>query len=150
MWDKTKIVALASDHAGFELKCFLMKSLTAEGYLIYDFGTNSTASVDYPDFAHLLGSAINKGDFERGIVMCGSGNGVNMVVNKYPEVRSALCWNSEQAELTRRHNNANVLALPGRFMDFDEALKASRLFLNTDFEGGRHEKRVNKINKILL
>ncbi len=150
MWDKSKIVALASDHAGFELKNFLVKTLTAEGYLFHDFGTNSTASVDYPDFAHLLGSAINKGDFERGIAICGSGNGVNMVVNKYPEVRSALCWNSEQAELTRRHNNANVLALPGRFIDFDEAIKAARLFLNTDFEGGRHETRVNKINKIQL
>jgi ribose 5-phosphate isomerase B len=150
MWDKSKTVALASDHAGFELKNFLMKSLAAEGYLLHDFGTNSTASVDYPDFAHLLGSAVNKGEFVRGIVMCGSGNGVNMVVNKYPEVRSALCWNSEQAELSRRHNNANVLALPGRFIDFDDALKAARLFLNTDFEGGRHETRVNKINKIQL
>jgi ribose 5-phosphate isomerase B len=150
MWDKSKTVALASDHAGFELKNFLMKSLTAEGYLLHDFGTNSTASVDYPDFAHLLGSAVNKGEFVRGIVMCGSGNGVNMVVNKYQEVRSALCWNSEQAELSRRHNNANVLALPGRFIDFDDALKAARLFLNTDFEGGRHETRVNKINKIQL
>jgi ribose 5-phosphate isomerase B len=150
MWDKSKTVALASDHAGFELKNFLMKSLAAEGYLLHDFGTNSTASVDYPDFAHLLGSAVNKGEFVQGIVMCGSGNGVNMVVNKYPEVRSALCWNSEQAELSRRHNNANVLALPGRFIDFDDALKAARLFLNTDFEGGRHETRVNKINKIQL
>jgi ribose 5-phosphate isomerase B len=150
MWDKSKTVALASDHAGFELKNFLMKSLAAEGYLLHDFGTNSTASVDYPDFAHLLGSAVNKGEFVRGIVMCGSGNGVNMVVNKYQEVRSALCWNSEQAELSRRHNNANVLALPGRFIDFDDALKAARLFLNTDFEGGRHETRVNKINKIQL
>ena len=127
-----------------------MKSLAAEGYLLHYFGTNSTASVDYPDFAHLLGSAVNKGEFVRGIVMCGSGNGVNMVVNKYPEVRSALCWNSEQAELSRRHNNANILALPGRFIDFDDALKAARLFLNTDFEGGRHETRVNKINKIQL
>lgn len=150
MWEKSKIVALASDHAGFELKNFLKKSLSAEGYLFHDFGTNSAVSVDYPDFAHLLGSAINNGKFERGLVMCGSGNGVNMVVNKYPEVRSALCWNSEQAELTRRHNNANVMALPGRFIDFDEALKAARLFLNTDFEGGRHEIRVNKINKIQL
>ncbi|MDY0103359.1 MAG: RpiB/LacA/LacB family sugar-phosphate isomerase [Lentimicrobium sp.] len=150
MWDKTKIVALASDHAGFELKNFLMKSLTAEGYLFHDFGTNSTASIDYPDVAHLLGNAVNNEKYERGIIICGSGNGVNMVVNKYPEIRSALCWNSEQAELTRRHNNANVLALPGRFIDFNEALRAARLFLNTDFEGGRHETRVNKINKIQL
>lgn len=149
MWNKNEFVALASDHAGFELKSFLMKVLSAEGYSFHDFGTFSTASVDYPDFAHKLGSAVNTGEFERGIVICGSGNGVNMVVNKYPEVRSALCWNSEQAELTRRHNNANVLALPGRFIDFDEAIKAVKLFLNTDFEGGRHETRVNKINHII-
>lgn len=150
MWDKTKIVALASDHAAFELKAFLLKSLISEGYSIYDFGTMSTESIDYPDFAHLLGQAVNNGTYERGVVMCGSGNGVNMVVNKYLEVRSALCWNSEQAELTRRHNDANVIALPGRFIDFDEALKAVHLFLNTDFEGGRHETRVNKINKIQI
>jgi ribose 5-phosphate isomerase B len=150
MWDKNKTVALASDHAGYELKSFLYKILTSEGYLIHNYGTDSIASVDYPDFAHLLGKSVNDGEFSRGIVICGSGNGVNMVVNKYPEVRSALCWNSEQAELTRRHNNANVIALPGRFIDFDEALKAVKLFLNTDFEGGRHETRVNKINKIRI
>ncbi|KAF0204200.1 MAG: hypothetical protein FD170_518 [Bacteroidetes bacterium] len=148
MWDKTKIVALASDHAGYELKVFLYKILTSEGYLFHNYGTDSTASVDYPDFAHFVGKSVNNGECSRGIVICGSGNGVNMVVNKYPEVRSALCWNSEQAELTRRHNNANVIALPGRFIDFDEALKAVKLFLNTDFEGGRHETRVNKINKV--
>lgn len=148
MWDKNKTLALACDHAGFELKSFVYKILTSEGYLIHNFGTDSTASVDYPDFAHLLGKSVNDGQFGRGIVICGSGNGVNMVVNKYPEVRSALCWNSEQAELTRRHNNANVIALPGRFIDFNEALKAIKVFLDTDFEGGRHETRVNKINKI--
>ncbi|MBW6491450.1 MAG: ribose 5-phosphate isomerase B [Lentimicrobium sp.] len=150
MWDKSQIVALACDHAGFELKTFLLKFLIQEEYLIHNFGTDSVESVDYPDFAHLLGKSVNDGEFTRGIIICGSGNGVNMVVNKYPEVRSALCWNSEQAELTRRHNNANVLALPGRFIDFDEALKAVKLFLNTDFEGGRHEIRVNKINKIII
>lgn len=150
MWDKTQVVALACDHAGYELKAFLMRFLKEEDYQIHNFGTDSTESVDYPDFAHLLGKSVNDGEFKRGIVICGSGNGVNMVVNKYPEVRSALCWNSEQAALTRRHNNANVLALPGRFIDFDEALKAVKLFLNTDFEGGRHEIRVNKINKIII
>lgn len=150
MWDKSKTVALASDHAAFELKTFLKKSMISQGYTVHDYGTDSIESIDYPDFAHPLGKAVNNGIYERGIVMCGSGNGVNMVVNKYPEVRSALCWNSEQAELTRRHNNANVLALPGRFIDFDEALKAVHLFLNTDFEGGRHEIRVNKINKIQI
>jgi len=149
MWDKSQILALASDHAGLELKLFLVKILTSEGYSLHDFGTNSTESVDYPDFAHKLGKAINDNVYSCGIAICGSGNGVNMVVNKYPNVRAALCWNSEQAELTRRHNNANILSLPGRFIDFDEALKAVKLFLNTEFEGGRHQKRVDKISHLL-
>jgi ribose 5-phosphate isomerase B len=149
MWDKSQPLALASDHAGFELKTFLIKVLSSEGYKFYDFGTDSNASVDYPDFAHKLGSAVNAGVYLRGIVICGSGNGVNMVVNKYPGVRGALCWNSEQAELTRRHNNANILSLPGRFIDFDDAIKAVKLFLNTDFEGGRHQLRTEKISHLL-
>ena len=149
MWDKSAPLALASDHAGYELKSFLVKVLTSQDYIIVDLGTNSSESVDYPDFAHKLGKAVNDGTYSRGIVICGSGNGVNMVVNKYPGVRSALCWNSEQAELTRRHNDANILALPGRFIDFDDALKAVKLFLNTDFEGGRHQMRVDKISKLL-
>jgi ribose 5-phosphate isomerase B len=149
MWDKTSPLALASDHAGFELKSFLIRFLSSQGYTFEDLGTFSSGSVDYPDFAHKLGKAVNDGLYERGIVICGSGNGVNMVVNKYPQVRSALCWNSEQAELTRRHNDANVLALPGRFIDFDEAQKAVKLFLNTEFEGGRHKTRVDKISKLL-
>ncbi|HLN53595.1 MAG TPA: ribose 5-phosphate isomerase B [Lentimicrobium sp.] len=150
MWDKEKSLALASDHAGFPLKKFLLEKLVSENYKVHDFGTFSEESTDYPDFAHALGAAVDKGEFERGIVMCGSGNGVNMVVNKYPNVRGALCWNSEQAELTRKHNNANVLSLPGRFIDFDEAWKAVRLFLNTDFEGGRHQRRVDKISQCII
>lgn len=146
MWDKTQPLALASDHAGYELKSFLVKVLSSEGYSIVDFGTDSSASVDYPDFAHKVGKSVNDGTYLRGIVICGSGNGVNMVVNKYPHVRGALCWNSEQAELTRRHNDANILSLPGRFIDFNDALKAVRLFLDTDFEGGRHKKRTDKIS----
>lgn len=149
MWDKKQILALASDHAGFELKSFLIKILTAEGYTLHDFGTNSTESIDYPDFAHKLGKAVNDKVYSRGIAICGSGNGVNMVVNKYPGVRAALCWNSEQAELTRRHNDANILSLPARFIDFNDAMKAVKLFLNTDFEGGRHQTRVNKISQLL-
>lgn len=149
MWNKEKSLALASDHAGFPLKNFLEVKLTESGYKYHDFGTYTTDSVDYPDFAHKLGSAINKGEFERGIAVCGSGNGVNMVVNKYPNVRGALCWNSEQASLTRQHNNANVLSLPGRFIEFDEAWKAVELFLNTEFEGGRHQRRVDKISQCL-
>lgn len=149
MWDKSQTLALAGDHAGFELKSFLIKVLSSEGYSLHDFGTYSTESIDYPDFAHQLGKAVNDNVYARGIAICGSGNGVNMVVNKYPNVRAALCWNSEQAELTRRHNNANILSLPGRFIDFDDALKAVKLFLNTDFEGGRHQIRVDKISQLL-
>ncbi|MFA6950227.1 MAG: ribose 5-phosphate isomerase B [Lentimicrobiaceae bacterium] len=149
MWNKEKSLALASDHAGFPLKNFLADKLKESGYKYHDFGTYTTDSVDYPDFAHKLGSAVNKGEFERGIAVCGSGNGVNMVVNKYPNVRGALCWNSEQASLTRQHNNANVLSLPGRFIEFDEAWKAVELFLNTEFEGGRHQRRVDKISQCL-
>ncbi len=149
MWDKSAPLALASDHAGYELKSFLIKVLTSQHYNLVDLGTNSSESVDYPDFAHKLGKTVNDGTYSRGIAICGSGNGVNMVVNKYPGVRSALCWNSEQAELTRRHNDANILALPGRFIDFDDAIKAVKLFLNTDFEGGRHQMRVDKISKLL-
>lgn len=150
MWNKEKILALGSDHAGFPLKEFLALRLKHEGYLVHDFGTYSNESTDYPDYAHKLGASVNNGEFERGIVMCGSGNGVNMVVNKYPGVRGALCWNSEQAKLTRQHNNANVLSLPARFIEFEEAWKAVQLFLDTDFEGGRHQERVDKISKCLI
>lgn len=149
MWDKEKNLALACDHAGFPLKSFLADKLKESGYKFHDFGTYTTDSVDYPDFAHKLGSAVNNGEFERGIAVCGSGNGVNMVVNKYAHVRGALCWNSEQASLTRQHNDANILSLPGRFIDFDEAWKAVELFLNTEFEGGRHQRRVDKISQCL-
>ncbi len=150
MWDKEKTLALASDHAGFPLKKFLIEKLTANGYKVHDFGTYSEDSTDYPDFAHKLGFAVNTGKIERGIAICGSGNGVNMVVNKYPNVRGALCWNSEQAELTRKHNNANVISLPGRFIEFDEAWKAVILFIDTDFEGGRHQRRVEKISQCII
>jgi len=145
MWNKSKIIALASDHAGFELKSFILETLEPEGYKFKDFGTYSSDSVDYPDFAHKAGKTVNDGTYERGIVICGSGNGVNMTVNKYANVRGALCWNDEQAQLTRKHNNANMMALPGRFIYFEEAIKAVKSFLNTDFEGGRHELRTKKI-----
>ncbi len=150
MWNKEKVLALASDHAGYPLKEFLKEKLLQADYKVHDFGTYSEDSTDYPDFAHKLGYSVNKGEFEKGIVICGSGNGVNMVVNKYPEVRGALCWNSEQAKLTRQHNDANVLSLPGRFIEFEEAWKAAELFLNTDFEGGRHQRRVDKVSQCLI
>jgi len=140
-----KILALGSDHGGFELKELLKKYLTEKGFEIIDFGTDSEKSVDYPDYAHPLAKAVNDNKFETGILVCGSGNGVNMVANKYPNIRAALCWNSEIAELARAHNNANILSLPGRFISFNEATKIVDLFLSTSFEGNRHKIRIDKI-----
>lgn len=140
-----KILALGSDHGGFELKEFLKNYLTEKGFEIIDFGTDSDKSVDYPDFAHPLAKAVNDNKFETGILVCGSGNGVNMVANKYPNIRAALCWNAEIAELARAHNNANILSLPGRFLSIEEATKIVDLFLSTSFEGNRHKIRIDKI-----
>ena len=142
-------VAIASDHGGFEMKRFIKKNLENSGITIVDFGTNSEKSVDYPDFIHPLAKAINDGKYSIGIIMCGSGNGAQITANKYPNVRAGLCWNVEQAKLTRLHNNANILSLPGRFVPMDEALKIVNMFLTTDFEGGRHTQRVEKISQIL-
>ncbi|MBR3959492.1 MAG: ribose 5-phosphate isomerase B [Bacteroidales bacterium] len=143
-----EIIPIASDHAGFELKEKVIKFLSSKNIDTKDFGTYSSDSVDYPDFAHKVGSAINKGEYKRGIVICGSGNGVQMTVNKYPGVRCALCWNEEIASLARQHNDANILSLPARFIPEELALKIVDIFLNTDFEGGRHQRRVEKINKL--
>ena len=143
-----EIIPIASDHAGFELKEKVIKFLSSKNIDTKDFGTYSNDSVDYPDFAHKVGSAINKGEYKRGIVICGSGNGVQMTVNKYPGVRCALCWNEEIASLARQHNDANILSLPARFIPEELALKIVDIFLNTDFEGGRHQRRVEKINKL--
>jgi ribose 5-phosphate isomerase B len=142
-----KVLALGSDHAGFELKEFLKKYLSEKGFEIVDFGTKSIDSVDYPDFAHPVAKAINDNVFETGILICGSGNGVNIVANKYPNVRAALCWVEEIAELARKHNNANILSLPARFISFEESIKIVDLFLSTTFEGGRHQTRIDKISK---
>lgn len=143
-----EIIPIASDHAGFELKEKVIKFLSSKNIDTKDFGTYSSDSVDYPDYAHKVGSAINKGEYKRGIVICGSGNGVQMTVNKYPGVRCALCWNEEIASLARQHNDANILSLPARFIPEELALKIVDIFLNTDFEGGRHQRRVEKINKL--
>lgn len=142
-------IALACDHAGYLLKEEVKKHLASNGYDTKDFGTFSEESVDYPDFAHQLGSAINKGEFKRGIVICGSGNGVQMTVNKYPNVRCALCWNEEIASLARQHNDANVISLPARFIPVSTALRIVDIYLNTPFEGGRHQRRVDKISSLL-
>lgn len=142
-----KVLALGSDHAGFELKEFLKKYLSEKGIEIIDFGTESINSVDYPDFAHPVAKGVNDNKFETGILICGSGNGVNIVANKYPNVRAALCWLGELAELARKHNNANILSLPSRFISFEESIKIVDLFLSTTFEGGRHQTRIDKISK---
>ena len=138
-------VAIASDHAGVEYKAKLITFLKEKGFEIIDFGPQSEDSVDYPDFAHLVAESVAKGEGDLGVLFCGSGNGINMSANKHQEIRSALCWTKEIAELARLHNNANVVAMPARFISYEEAEQIAETFLNTDFEGGRHERRVNKI-----
>lgn len=138
-------IAVAADHAGFHMKELVCKYLTKEGYVVKDFGAHSDEDVDYPDFAHLLAYAIEKNEYELGFVFCGTGNGVNMTVNKHQNIRSGLCWNTEIAELTKAHNNANICAIPARFVTSNEVLKIVKVYLNTEFEGGRHERRANKI-----
>lgn len=144
-----EIIPIASDHAGYELKLKVIDHLRQRGIDVRDFGTDSTDSCDYPDFAHPVGSAVNRGDYPRGIVICGSGNGVQMTVNKYPGVRCALCWTPEIAHLARQHNDANIVSIPARFVSADTALAILDQFLDTPFEGGRHTRRVEKISQLL-
>ncbi|HDP76533.1 MAG TPA: ribose 5-phosphate isomerase B [Bacteroidales bacterium] len=138
-------LVIASDHAGYTTKEELKKYLAELGYNVWDFGTHSEDSVDYPDFAHPLATAIEKGDYQLGILLCGSGNGVSITANKHQGVRSALCWLPEIATLARKHNNANVCAIPARFVSISEAKKIVKAFLDAKFEGGRHTRRVEKI-----
>jgi ribose 5-phosphate isomerase B len=145
MLDKNKTLALGCDQGGFALKEFIKIKLAESGYSVRDFGTYSADSVDYPDFAHPVASAVNDGQFPMALLICGSGNGVCMTANKYSGVRAALCWNTEIARLARAHNDANVMCLPGRFITDKEALRAVMAFLKTDFEGGRHKNRIDKI-----
>ncbi|MEQ8362156.1 MAG: ribose 5-phosphate isomerase B [Cyclobacteriaceae bacterium] len=139
-------IAIGSDHAGYEMKEEVKSLLQKQGFEINDFGTNSTESADYPDFAHPVATAVEKGENELGILICGSANGVAMAANKHQGIRAAICWNEELASLARQHNNANVLCLPARFIKMDLAEKIVDQFLKVDFEGGRHERRVNKIS----
>ena len=148
MIDYKDIIAIAADHAGFELKEFLKEQLEKEGCKFEDFGTFSTEAVDYPDEIHPLAKSINDGNFKTGVIICGSGNGVAMTANKYKNVRAAICWNEETSKLARQHNNANIIALPARFISRDDALNFVRLFLTTEFEGGRHQRRVDKISTV--
>ncbi len=137
-------IAIGGDHAGFEYKQALIQTLSAV-HTLKDFGPFSNESTDYPDYVHPLASAISKQEFELGIVICGSGNGVAITANKHQQIRCALCWNTELAALARQHNNANVLALPARFISLELAQEIVRAFLSSEFEGGRHQRRVEKI-----
>jgi ribose 5-phosphate isomerase B len=142
----SKNIGIACDHAGFDYKESVISHLKSKGYTVTDYGCFSTDSVDYPDFAHQLAQSIENGSNEFGIQFCGSGNGINMSVNKHQAIRSALCWEVEIAELARLHNNANVCTMPARFISLEKALSIIDVFLNTDFEGGRHQRRVDKIS----
>lgn len=140
-----ELIGLASDHAGYKLKQYIKEYLTARGYEYKDFGCEGEESCDYPDFAHPLGSAIDNGEIGTGIAVCGTGEGMAMTLNKHQHVRAALCWAPEIAEMTRHHNNANVLVMPGRYISEETAKKIMDAFLSTGFDGGRHERRINKI-----
>jgi ribose 5-phosphate isomerase B len=140
-------IAICSDHAGFELKQKVISYLHDKNVLsINDFGAYTPESSDYPDFAHPMANAVEKGEYEYGISICGSGNGISMTVNKHPGIRAALCWTAEIAALARLHNNANVLSIPARFVTEKEAIAMIDVFFNTDFEGGRHQQRIDKIS----
>jgi ribose 5-phosphate isomerase B len=140
-----KIIPIGADHAGFQLKELIRQYLIDLGYEVKDFGCFSEESIDYPDYAHPVSEMVQANPEMRGILICGSGNGINMTANKHAGIRSALCWKKEIAELARLHNNANIIALPARFISFEEAKEMVEVFLTTDFEGGRHQKRVEKI-----
>lgn len=140
-----QIIAIASDHAGFQMKLSIVKHLEEKGFRVKDFGTNSIESVDYPDFGHLLASAVESGAYILGISLCGSGNGINMSANKHKGIRGALCWNKEIARLARSHNDANICSLPARFIDLTLAKEIVDIFINTACEGGRHNVRIEKI-----
>lgn len=140
-----KIIPIGADHAGYQLKTVLIDYLKDKGYEINDCGCYSEESIDYPDFGHAVASLVEEDPELLGILICGSGNGINMTANKHQGIRSALCWKPEIAQLAREHNNANIIALPARFISEDEAKKMVDVFLTTQFEGGRHERRVNKI-----
>jgi ribose 5-phosphate isomerase B len=140
-----KKIAIASDHAGYKMKLSIIEYLEDKGYEVTDLGTDSLKDVDYPDYGHPLAVAVESGKFDTGISLCGSGNGINMVTNKHQGIRGALCWNVEISRLARKHNNANICSLPARFLDLKQAKDIVIAFLNTEYEGGRHEKRIEKI-----
>ncbi|MEO1513811.1 MAG: ribose 5-phosphate isomerase B [Bacteroidota bacterium] len=144
MANVTKI-AVGGDHAGYEQKAQIVDMLQQKGYEVTDFGTNGLDSVDYPDYAHPVAESVEKGLADFGIVFCGSGNGIAMTVNKHQGIRAAITWSRELAELARQHNDANILSIPARFVPLETTKEMVEAFLSTDFEGGRHQRRVNKI-----
>lgn len=144
------MIAIGSDHAGYEMKEAIINWLAEQEIPVIDFGPDSTDSVDYPDYAHAVTASVLDEESVIGILICGTGNGISMTANKWRDIRSAICWNTEIAKLSRQHNNANILALPARFISIEESIQIVEVFLDTEFEGGRHEKRVNKINPNLI
>lgn len=139
-------ISIGGDHAGFEYKEKLIKHLSENGNDVKDFGPFSEDSVDYPDFVHPVSKSVSDSSFDLGILICGSGNGVAMTANKHQNIRAALCWNNDLAALARQHNNANIICIPARFVDYELAEQMTDIFLSTDFEGGRHQNRVGKIS----
>lgn len=140
-----KVIPIGCDHAGFDMKQVIIEHLKVKNYNVIDKGCYSKDSIDYPDFAHPVAEMVEATEGMKGILLCGSGNGINMTANKHQGVRSALCWTKEIAELARLHNNANILTLPARFISTELALQIVDIFFTTEFEGGRHQKRVEKI-----
>jgi ribose 5-phosphate isomerase B len=139
-------ISIGNDHAGPEYKKAIVAMLEAKGHQVTNYGTDSEDSVDYPDYGHAVAKDVSETKADFGIVICGSGNGIAMTVNKYPQVRAGLCWTKEIAVLTRLHNNANIISIPARFTSIPQAVEMVEAFLNTDFEGGRHQNRVDKIS----
>jgi ribose 5-phosphate isomerase B len=143
---ENNLIAIGSDHAGFHHKTAIVRWLEQHGYEVMDAGTDSESSTDYPDHIHPVADAVEQGHAKLGIILCGSGNGAAMTANKHQGIRAALCWNTELAALARQHNDANILAIPGRFVEESLALEMVEVFLSTPFEGGRHQRRVDKIS----
>ncbi|MFD2563510.1 ribose 5-phosphate isomerase B [Aquimarina rubra] len=139
-------IAIGNDHAGTEYKFGIISYLKSEGIEVVNYGTDENSSVDYPDFVHPVAKDVDTNAVDFGILICGSGNGVSMTANKYKNVRAGLCWTKEITELTRQHNDANIISIPARFTSLPQAIEMVKTFLNTKFEGGRHQNRVNKIS----
>ena len=138
-------IAIGNDHAGYELKLVLADWLKEQGYDVKDYGTDSSESADYPDFAHPVAAAVENGEFDMGVLICGSGQGASITANKHQGIRATLCWRPEIAILARSHNDANILCLPGRFIEGDAAIEVLKVFLDTPFDGGRHKRRIDKV-----